>query len=486
MATVDVTVNGETVFEDDEDFSVQLSNPVDATVGTATGAATIVNDDPMPAISIADATVIEGDAGPTTVSLTLSIANASAFATTVEVATADGSAGSPLDYAAGAATMTFLPGDLSATFDVAVAGDVLYEGDETFLVVLSDPIGGVLADPTAEVTIAEDEGLPVLSVADVAATERNASTTPLTVVVTLSSPSGLAVTVDYETSDDTAGSLDYVAVSGTLVFAPGETVRSVQVDVLDDRVVEPDETFRFVLSNPVGALLGDGSALATILNDDAEDLRPIVHVGSVVAPEGDRRSSSVTLPLRVSGSFETAIVVAYGSVDGTATSGEDFLPVSGSITITPGSPASIPVTVVGDRVTEPEETFRIAILDARGAVAGAAGTVTIEDDDRTATRMSVGARIDGSRVSIRGRMVADRANLDVRVVLLRRVDHRWVEVDRSVVPTVSIARTARSDAVTVFRARFGHQPPGRYLVRARFVGDDLRSPSHARVRFRLG
>jgi hypothetical protein len=71
-------------------------------------------------------------------------------------------------------------------------------------------------------------------------------------------------------------------------------------------------------------------------------------------------------------------------------------------------------------------------------------------------------------------------------VLLRRADHRWVEVDRTVVSTVYTARTARSGAVTVFQARFGHQAPGRFLVRARFAGDDLRSPSHARARLRVG
>jgi chitinase len=488
--TVDVAVHGETVFENDEGFSVQLSNPTDATIGTATGTGTIVNDDPLPSISIADATVIEGDAGPTTVTLTLSLANASAFPTVADVASADGSAVSPTDYAGTSGTLTFAPGDSTATFDVAVAGDVLYEGDELFSVVVSAPVGGTLGDPTAQVTIADDEGVPVLSVADLAVMEGNASTTPATLTVTLSSDSGLPVSVDYAALDGTAGSSDYLATSGTLVFAPGETARDVRVDVLGDPGVEADETIRFVLSNPVGALLGDGSALATIVNDDADHpdadhRRPVVTIGSVERDEGDHGSTTVALPLLVSGSFDTAITVTYGSVEGTASTGEDFLPASGSVTLVPGSSAAIPVTILGDRVTEPDETFDIVIVDATGATAGGVGTVTIGNDDRGRTRMSIRPRIHGSRVMVRGRMIADRANLEVLVVLLRRADHRWVAVDRTVVRTVPTERTGRSDAITVFRVRFGHQPPGRVLVRARFDGDDLRSPSRARVRFRV-
>ncbi len=487
--TVDVMVHGESIFENDEDFSVQLSNPTDAVVGTATGTGTIVNDDPLPAISIADATVIEGDAGSASATLTLSLTNASAFSITVDIATADGSALSPLDYTAEAGTVTFAPGDLTATFDVAVTGDVLYEGDETFSVILTAPVGGALADAAAEVTIVDDEGVPVLSVADLTVMEGDGATTPATFSVTLSSPSGFPVTVDYATSDGTAGSTDYLPASGTLVFAPGETVKDAPVGVLGDLTFELDETFQLVLSNPVGAPMGDGTGVATILNDDvrldAPNRPPVVTFGSVEVTEGDRGSTTVALPVRVNGSFDSAVIVTYGSGAGTATVGEDFLPATGSVTIRPGASATIPVTILGDRLTEPDEIFAIAILGATGATAGDGGTVTIVNDDRTRTRMSVRPRINGSRVSIRGRMIADRAGLDVLVVLLRRSGDRWVEVERTVVQTMATARTGRSGAVTIFRARFHHQPPGRFLVRARFGGDDLRSASHARARFRV-
>ena len=64
-----------------------------------------------------------------------------------------------------------------------------------------------------------------------------------------------AVTVDYSTADGTAlAGSDYVAVSGTLTFAPGQTAMTIIVPTLDDNVVEPTETFTLNLSNAVGAV----------------------------------------------------------------------------------------------------------------------------------------------------------------------------------------------------------------------------------------
>lgn len=90
-------------------------------------------------------------------------------------------------------------------------------------------------------------------------------------VVTLSRASTETVTVSYETSDGTAThGDDYVAASGTLTFAPGETERTVSVTVLDDDLDEGEETFTLMLSNLSGgnAFLADASATGTIVNSD--------------------------------------------------------------------------------------------------------------------------------------------------------------------------------------------------------------------------
>ena len=84
-------------------------------------------------------------------------------------------------------------------------------------------------------------------------------------VVTLAQPSNQTVTVQYATSNGTAtGGDDYVATTGTLTFAPGETSKTISVVVLGDTVAEGAESFLVTLSSPTGATVGDGIGTGTI------------------------------------------------------------------------------------------------------------------------------------------------------------------------------------------------------------------------------
>ena len=87
--------------------------------------------------------------------------------------------------------------------------------------------------------------------------------------VTLSAAAGEPVTVDWSTADGTAtAGRDYVAASGTLTFAAGETEHTIEVSVLDDAHDEGEETFALHLSNADGAELADAEATGTIVNSD--------------------------------------------------------------------------------------------------------------------------------------------------------------------------------------------------------------------------
>nr|AFI78505.1 serine proteinase precursor protein [uncultured bacterium ws156A7] len=88
--------------------------------------------------------------------------------------------------------------------------------------------------------------------------------------VTLSNPSATFVTVDYATSNGTAGAgSDFTTVSGTLTFAPGETSKTIIAPTIDDGAVEGEETFSVTLSNATGgATIDDGDGVATISDND--------------------------------------------------------------------------------------------------------------------------------------------------------------------------------------------------------------------------
>ena len=183
-------------------------------------------------------------------------------------ATADGTAFAGSDYVASSGTVTFEPGEVTKTIEVQVNGDTAPEGDETFGVLLSFLVNAAMADDEARVTITNDD-LPTLYVNDVRVNEGNAGAAQAVFVVSLPGLAPGTVSVNFSTADGTASAgSDYEAVSGTLVFAPGETSKTVSVPVHGDAALEPDETFTLTLSSPVGAAISDGQGVATIVNDD--------------------------------------------------------------------------------------------------------------------------------------------------------------------------------------------------------------------------
>ena len=81
------------------------------------------------------------------------------------------------------------------------------------------------------------------------------------------------VRVDFETVEGSAkAGEDFEPQSGTLIFAPGELTQQIEIPIVIDEGLEPDEQFTVVLSNPVNGYLKGNQQVATgtILNDDTE------------------------------------------------------------------------------------------------------------------------------------------------------------------------------------------------------------------------
>ncbi len=98
--------------------------------------------------------------------------------------------------------------------------------------------------------------------------------------VSLSSPSANATSIAFTTGDGTAtAGSDYRAVSGTLVFEPGVTSRTIIVPTFDDLDIEGDQTFTVTLSNAVGTTIADGTGIGTILDNEFANVPPTVSAG---------------------------------------------------------------------------------------------------------------------------------------------------------------------------------------------------------------
>ena len=281
-----VNVIGDTLSEANETFNLALSTPSAGTIISDTsGTATIVDDDPGgtpgPATfySINDISVMEGNSGTTPAAFTVTRSGNTTGTSTVKWKTTAGTATAGSDYTTVAlTTLTFTAGQTTKTVTVNVTGDTVVEPNEAFTVALSSPsTGTVISDISGTATIVDDDGSvdtngsAFLSVNDMSVIEGNTGTTTYSFIVSRTGNFTGVSTVKYSTSGGTAtAGTDYTALPLTSVtFAAGEITKAVNVSVIGDTTVEPNETFNLVLSTPgSGTVISDTTGTATIVNDD--------------------------------------------------------------------------------------------------------------------------------------------------------------------------------------------------------------------------
>ena len=134
--------------------------------------------------------------------------------------------------------------------------DDVEEEVERFLLELSDPSNAQFGDSSGAATILDDDGLIQILIDDAAATVYEAAGASVSFAVRLSrADPDAAVTVDYATEDATAlAGDDYTHTdtdtSDPLMFAAGETDKTVVVDLVDDDIAEDTETFRLGSQQP--------------------------------------------------------------------------------------------------------------------------------------------------------------------------------------------------------------------------------------------
>jgi hypothetical protein len=386
---VNVPVIGETAIETDESFFLNLGAASNATVSRPQAVGTIVNDD-SPILTVNSASVTEGDSGSLNATFTVTLTPASTQTVTVAYATADGTAKSGSDYTAVAGTLTFAPGATTQTVAVSVLGDLLDEANETFTVNLSGPTNAVASTTPGTGTIVDNnDPSPSIAIGDTSVSEGNSGTKTGSLVVSLSAPSGLTITVNYATANGTAAAgSDYVTTSGTLTFAPGVTSSSIPITVSGDSTYEADETVLVNLSAPVNSTIADLQGILTITNDDL----PQLTINSVSVTESDSGSVTTTFTVTLAPASSQTVSVAYATANGTATAGSDYTAASGTLSFPPGATSrTINISTLGDLLDETTETFTVNLSNPVNAVvATAQGTGTIIDDNDPSPSIAIG------------------------------------------------------------------------------------------------
>ena len=382
-------------YETDETLMVTLATPSGgAVLGTpASAVVTLSSDDSIPAMGSLQFSLSEyqlnEDGGTATIAVSRS--GGSSGAVGVSYASSDSTATAGEDYTAASGSLSFADGVTSGSFQVSLLDDSEYEGDERVTLTLSNPTGGAVLGQTSQVdlVISEDDlapatGLLVFSASDIGADEADGL---IEVTVERQGGSSGAAQINYATADGTAiAGIDYQVASGTLMFADGELSKTFEVTIIDDGLFEGTETINLILSDAVGASLGETATATISVTDDDEPpaAGSLIFSNSAITAAED--GGDVTVTVSRSGGSTGAVSVDYNTADGTAIASSDYTYTSGSISFADGDAADKTFTVplLNDSAVESDETILLQMSNFQGgAVAGdqSSGQITITDDD---------------------------------------------------------------------------------------------------------
>ena len=378
-----------------EAYRAVLLSIQDAAALDTTADAWIVDQNPKPVLVIDSIAPV--DESDTTIRFWVRLSQVSALPVQVGFATVAGTATDNQDFKDTSGILTIPAMTSGVPLPARILADLLDEDSlETFQMRIHGVVDPSLADIQDSIGLAgilDNDPPPSISVNDTSVLEPAAqgAATGATFTVRLDAPSGRTVTVAWRTVDSTAkfAEKDYASANGTLTFAPGQTSKTVSVNVLGDTLDEYTEYFKVVLSNPSNALLGDPVGIGGITDNDTA---PALKINDPVVREGhliDVRANFVATLERPSGKDVT---IHWATRDSTAKSTGalgsdtyDFVSGSGDVTIPAGARSvAIPVTVKADNFGEPTESFSLILSPVANVELGRSDTVgvaTLLDDN---------------------------------------------------------------------------------------------------------
>jgi hypothetical protein len=394
---ITIPLPNNTEVQGDVTFHVTLTSSDVAQFGSiSTTLVTIEDDDLGNLVQFSSSTysVIES-AGNAVLTVNLIPNGDPSKASTVDFAATPITAFAGFDFSPVTGTLTFAPGETSKTIAVPINNDNIAEGPETFRVTLSNPSPGtIIGTPgSAIVTIIDDDVSSAIQFSPANYTvAENAGSVTLSLIANRQGNPNDVLTVRFETIGGTAtAGADFVSASGTVTFGPGETRRTITVQILDDNLIESTENFSVVLSNPgPGASLGTASS-ATI--DIADDDSPTASIGfSAPSYDVDEGAGFANLTVTRSGGLGVSATVNFETSDGTAKAGVHYVRTTGSVTFGVGEVSKvIQVRIIDNSISEPTVSFTVTLSapDGTGFIGGqSTATVNIIDNDVTVFRFN--------------------------------------------------------------------------------------------------
>lgn len=382
LSEVSFIILDDTLPESTEKFFIEQGNHSEFCRAGSNGEVTIDDNDgdtEEPVVNISSATVSEGDG---TATLDVTLAEASSETCTLLIWSRNDSAIPGQDFYGATSEVSFDPGEVNQTIEFTILDDTMMEDDEQFLV-LQGKHENCQAGSSASVIIEDndDDGneLPVASIGSTTVTEGEDSEAEVEVTLSTASTEIVSVIVASRETGSAISGPDYAGRPYEVVFAAGETSKTVSWSIIDDEDEEETESFRTAVEAADNAEPGSGGTV-TILDDDSGDDNLVLVRPIAVKPEG-------FTPATVVFYFETTLPedcsFTVTTVDGTATAGEDYESSSQMITILAGTAvAKADFMLLGDSINEPDELVELQITDMTGPCESREnGLISILDDD---------------------------------------------------------------------------------------------------------
>jgi hypothetical protein len=189
-------------------------------------------------------------------------------------------------------------------------------------------------------------------------------------------------TLAYTLKAGTATAADYTATNGLITFAPNATNATLTIPIVNDSLVESNEQFTVVFSNPSSGahLTGTNTAYITITEND------VGLAFSAATYSVSEAGTNIVLTVVQTGNLSASATVDYATADGGALGGSDYTATNGSLSFGANTNSlTITVPVTNDSTIETNETFRVVLSNASGAtlLTTSNATVRILEDDST-------------------------------------------------------------------------------------------------------
>ncbi|MDJ0836227.1 MAG: Calx-beta domain-containing protein [Acidobacteriota bacterium] len=388
--TFEITINDDRLIEGPEDFDLLLGTPVSAGRGIFTDTVTVTIEDWEEGSLSFSAPTYNGLESDQTVTVRVNRTGGTDGTVRVDVAVPGGTATLDQDYSFGTFTVNLADGVTFSDVEIDLLDDNLVEGPETIILGLENPTDGAIIDPLADQTtvVIEDVEIGEIQFASpMYSVDENLG--PADIVLQRVGGSTGTLAVVFNTADGTAVAPDdYGAVLDLdVVFADGETLKTVQIPIVDDEDLEnPVETV-FLSFFPGGFTRGEAldTAVLEILDDERPPVPGEVRFTAETYDVIEGQDAMVVVE-RVNGSDGTIVVdVSTRESEGGAQSELDFVPVTTTLIFEDGQvgPVTVPVSTVDDEPYEPVESFEVVLTlsEQRNIGTPSVAVVNITDDE---------------------------------------------------------------------------------------------------------